>query len=277
MGNPTRTKNARDLSSPLSVMVKSQDADTLIMVRNALEQKRVMLAFQPVMQALEPDKTAFYEGLIRVLDAKGRIIPAKDFIGVIEDKELGRIIDTLTLEKGFEALAAAPDMRLSINMSIRSIGYSRWKHTLTTGLKRDPTLGERLIIEISEKAAITIPEIMQTFMAELHAQGISIALDNFGSGYSSLKCLKNLYVDILKINGDFIRDIDVDSGNHAITRAIISLAQELDILTVAESIETHTEANTLIQLGIDCLQGYYFGMPTITPYWQKSDPRQIAG
>lgn len=277
MGKLTPAKNIRGLSSPLSVMVKSQDSDTLIMVRNALEQKRVMLAFQPVMQASEPNKTAFYEGLIRVLDVKGRIIPAKDFIEVIEDKELGRIIDTLTLEKGFEALAAAPNMRLSINMSIRSIGYSRWKHTLATGLKRDPTSGERLIIEISEKSVITIPDIMKTFIGELQSQGISIALDHFGSGYSSFKCLRSLYFDILKIDGGFIRGIHQNPDNHAITKAMISLARELDIVTVAESIETHTEANTLIHLGIDCLQGYYFGMPTITPYWQKTDPRHKMG
>lgn len=275
MGKTTQQTPAPGVaSSPLAEMITAQDRDTITMVRNALDEKRVMLAFQPVMQSAHPDRAAFYEGLIRVLDRKGRIIPAADFMGAIEQQELGRIIDALTLEKALEALAVAPDLRLSINMSARTIGYSHWKYALNTGLKRDASLADRLIIEISESSAIAVPEIMHSFVNELQRKGISFALDNFGAGNSSFKCLRNLYADMLKIDGAFIRGLHENADNQAITKAMIAMAQELDIVTIAQSVENHHEANLLIEMGVDCMQGYYFGMPTITPYWQKTDPRR---
>ena len=126
---------------PLSAAVNQRNRSTLEMVRSALEHKQVMLAYQPIMAST--GDVAFYEGLIRVLDETGRIIPAREFINVIEETEMGRIVDCLTLEKGLRALRKNPTLRLSINMSARSIGYGRWKRVLDRNLRNDPTLGER--------------------------------------------------------------------------------------------------------------------------------------
>jgi len=117
------------MADPLSVAVAQRDRSTMDMVRRALEHKQVLLAYQPIIQATE-GKIAFYEGLIRILDETGRIIPAKEFIHVIEETEMGRMIDCLALEKGLRSLRKNPDLRLSINMSARSIGYGRWKAVL---------------------------------------------------------------------------------------------------------------------------------------------------
>lgn len=265
-----------ELGSPLSVAVARRDRDTMQMVRRAVSKGEVMLAFQPVVRASQPEMPAFYEGLIRVLDHTGRIIPAADFIGVVEAQELGRQIDTRALELGFRALEEEPSLRLSINMSARSIGYPRWIQALRHGLERDPTAGERLILEITERTAIVMPELVQVFMQEMQVQGISFALDDFGAGYTSFRYLKDFYFDILKIDGEFIRAIASSPDNQVIAEAMLSVARHFDMLTVAESVETLEDAEFLINAGYDLLQGYFFGAPTVRPWWQKGTDQRSA-
>ena len=256
--------------TPLSYAVSARDRSVLDMVNQAVHHKQVLLAYQAVVPARQQDRPAFYEGLIRVLDATGRVIPAKDFITQIEVTETGRIIDCLALEKGLRTLINYPDLRLAINMSARSIGYSRWMRTLKKGLSDDPTIGERLILEISESSAMLVPELVTGFMKELQAKGISFALDDFGAGYTSFRFLKEFYFDILKIDGQFVRGIATDPDNQVLTAALASIGQQFDMVTVAESVEKPEDAAYLAALGIDCLQGYYFGAPTVRPPWIDS-------
>ncbi|MEC7764661.1 MAG: EAL domain-containing protein [Pseudomonadota bacterium] len=262
------------LSSPLTIAIQQRDRDTMAMVRRAVQSKQVMLAYQPIMRAQSPDTVAFYEGLIRVVDQTGRIIPAKDFIDVVETQELGRIIDCLALELGLTALEEEPSLRLSINMSARSIGYPRWKTVLKQGLERDPTLGERLILEITERTAIVMPDLVQVFMSEMQAEGISFALDDFGAGYTAFRYLRDFYFDILKIDGAFIRGIANSPDNQVIAQAMLSVAQHFDMMTVAESVESLEDAQFMADNGCDFLQGYFFGAPTVRPWWKQDDLRQ---
>ncbi|MGH1458787.1 MAG: EAL domain-containing protein [Paracoccaceae bacterium] len=257
--------------NPLDYAVTSRDRSTLHMVQEAVEHNQVMLAYQPVVQALQQDQPAFYEGLIRVLDETGRVIPAGDFIDAIETTETGRLIDCLALEKGLRTLHEQPHIRLSINMSARSIGYQKWARTLKRGLDRDPTVGERLILEITESSAMLVPELVVGFMSNLQRRGISFALDDFGAGFTSFRYLKDFYFDILKIDGQFIRGIHDNADNQVITKALLSIAQQFDMFTVAESVERGPDAAYLTSLGIDCLQGYFFGAPTTNPSWITRD------
>lgn len=258
-----------ELSSPLTMAIQQRDRDTMAMVRRAVQTKQVMLAYQPVVRTSRMDTVAFHEGLIRVMDHTGRIIPAKDFIDVVESQELGRVIDALALELGIEALEAEPSLRLSINMSARSIGYARWKQVLMQGLERDPTVGERLILEITERTAIVMPDLVQIFMAEMQSHGISFALDDFGAGYTAFRYLRDFYFDILKIDGAFIRGISESADNQVITQAMLSMAQHFDMMTVGESVETLEDAEFLTACGCDFLQGYFFGAPTVRPWWKQ--------
>ena len=262
------------LSNPLSEAVSARDRDILSMVNTAIRKKRVLMAFQPVIQTARPDHMAFHEGLIRVLDHNGRIIPAREFIGVVENQELGRELDVLSLEIGLETLAKVPDLRLSINMSARSIGYPNWKRSLLRGLAKDATIAERLILEITEATAITIPEIVQVFMKDLQMKGVSFALDNFGAGFTALQYLRDFYFDILKIDGSFTKNIHACPDNRAITKAILAMARALEMFTVAQNVETYADASVLADLGADCMQGYYFGAPTVSPYWLKTASRR---
>ena len=258
---------------PLSAAVSLQDQDTLVMVHEALRRRQVLLAFQPVVLSGDPSRVAFHEALIRVLDESGRIIPAKDFMGVVETRELGRQIDCASLELGLAELSAQPGLRLSVNMSARSIGYARWMQVLNEGLGRDPSVGERLILEITESSAMLMPDTVTAFMEDLHRRNVSFALDDFGAGYTSFRYLREFYFDILKLDGQFIRGIAQDADNQALTRALVSVGQHFDMLTVAEMVETQADAEWLTQNGLDCQQGFYYAAPTIKPLWRASAKR----
>jgi EAL domain-containing protein (putative c-di-GMP-specific phosphodiesterase class I) len=263
--------------SPLDAAIAQRDGNTLAMVRNAIRRRAVMLAFQPVVQSRRHQSAAFYEGLIRVMDETGRVIPAREFIGTAETNETGRVLDCLALEMGFAALTEEPSLRLSINMSARSIGYPRWMNTLRQGLDMDATAGERLILEITESSAMAVPDIVTPFMKSLQRAGVSFALDDFGAGFTSFRYLREFYFDAIKIDGQFIKGIHHDADNQCLTRALISIAEHFDMFTVAEGVEAAADAAFLTSLGIDCQQGYYFGAPTTMPPWRADRERQRAG
>ena len=267
MGKPQRVPSFEGADNPLAAAINQRDRNTLLMVERAIQNRDVLLAFQPVMQSRGKGKVAFYEGLIRVLDATGRVIPAREFIDVVETQELGRRIDVLALEKGLFELQKVPDLRLSINMSARSIGYPAWRKTLEAALASNSSIAERLILEITESSAMMVPDLVTVFMAELHRKGISFALDDFGAGFTSFRYLRDFYFDILKIDGQFIRDVATDTDNQVLAQALISIGQQLDMYTVAEAVENQSDADFLTARGIDCLQGYYYGAPTTSPPW----------
>ncbi|WP_298293620.1 EAL domain-containing protein [uncultured Litoreibacter sp.] len=249
--------------NPLAAAVQQRDADMLQMVRHGLETRNVMLAFQPIVQAANVGVPAFYEGLIRVMDDTGRVIPARDFISAIEPLPEGRIIDCLALDMGCNALMENPSLRLSINLSPRSIGNPQWEQVLETALGQDPTLGERLILEITEASAMVMPDAVVNFMDRIHDKGICFALDDFGAGYTAFRYFKDFYFDLVKIDCGFIRNIDRDPDNQILTEALVSIAQHFDMFTVAEGIEAAAEAEYLIGAQVDCLQGYLFGAPKL--------------
>ncbi|MBC7737091.1 MAG: EAL domain-containing protein [Candidatus Saccharibacteria bacterium] len=254
-------------ASPLGVAISEGDAATISLVAGAVRSRRMRLAYQPVVLSRDPRKVAFYEGLIRVMEPNGRIIPAKDFMGAIENHELGREIDCLALDHGLKSLARHADLRISINMSARSIGYAKWMWTLKRGLEQNATIGERLILEVTEGSAMTVPELVLSFMDQVQRRGVSFALDHFGAGYTAIRYFKDFNFDILKIDGQFIRKIDKDPDNQVLTKAMLAIGKHFDMFTVAESVETPEEAECLRVLGVDCQQGFLYGAPTVKPPW----------
>ena len=280
MGQMKKRRNGRGnapKSSPIDTAISERDADVLSMAEQAVRHEEALLAFQPVMRAQMQNATAFYEGLIRLLDETGRVIPAGQFMPQVEERELGREIDVLALKHGCKALHEVPGLRLSINMSARSIGYSPWLETLDRWLKRDDSIGPRLILEITESSAMNVPELVIDFMDRLQMRGICFALDDFGAGFTALRYFKDFFFDVLKIDGQFIRGIAQDEDNIALTRAMISIGQQFDMLTVAEMVESKDDVQVLCDLGVDCLQGYYFGAPSTEPPWQELPQAQRAG
>ena len=256
-------------ASPLGVAISHGDRETMAMVRGAIDAKQLRLAYQPVVLARDPDRVAFNEGLIRVLDPTGRVIPAREFMATVESHEMGREIDCIALELGLAALARNPDLRISINMSARSIGYPQFLQVLRRGLSVAPMIGERLILEITESSAMLLPEIVIAFMDELQRDGIAFALDDFGSGALAIRYFKDFFFDIVKIDGQFVRNLHTDKGNQAVATALLTIGKTFEMFTVAVAVESVQEAELLRHLGVDCLQGYLFGAPTMKPKFEQ--------
>lgn len=249
---------------PLSYAISARDRDVPGMVRAALAHDRAQLAFQPVVTARATGQVAFYEGFIRLLDDAGRVLPAGSFMANVEETELGRDLDCASLRLGLAMLRAHKGLRLAINMSARSIGDGQWRRTLDSALAAAPDIGPRLILEISESSAMLLPEVVIRFMAEMQPRGVAFALDDFGAGLIAFRHLKDFFFDLVKIDGLFVKEIDQSPDNQVMAEALITVAHQFEMFTVAEGVETQAEAALLTQMGVDCLQGYLFGRPKPT-------------
>lgn len=264
---PKPSKFDRDpgLVSPLDAAISAQDRETMALVASALTERRMRLAFQPAVYAADPSIIGYFEGFIRLLNLRDMIIPARDFMGAVEQTELGREIDCAALQMGLMAMQRNPQIRVSINMSARSVGYHRWTAILRKALRTSPQLGQNLILEINEASALQVPDVLKPFMVEMRKQGIVFALDDFGAGMTSLRLLREMRFDIAKIDGDLVKAVDQSPDGQVVARAAIALAQEMGMYIVAEAVETEGEANWLRGAGVGCMQGYLFGAPTVTP------------
>lgn len=246
---------------PFQAAMASRDADVLGLVKDALAAGQTKLAFQPVILTAAPGTIAFYEGLIRVMDPTGRVIPAAQFMPVIEDNALGRDVDCETLRHAFQMLTSREDVRLSVNVSARSLADGKWRKILGEGLSCEGHLGDRLIFEISETSAMQLHEVVIRFMAEMQPQGVAFALDGFGAGLTAFRHLKDFFFDLVKIDKSFARNIASNSDNQVLTEALIMVAHQFEMFVVADGVENAADAALLTAMGVDCLQGYHFGVP----------------
>ena len=267
MKGPKVSKYDRDpaLASPLDAAISAQDRETLAMVASALEQRRMRLAFQPVVYAADPSVIGFFEGFIRLLNLRDQVIPARDFMAAVEQRQLGREIDCAALQMGLMALQRNPQIRVSVNMSARSVGYRPWIDILRRALQETPRLGSSLILEINEASALQVPDVLKVFMSEMRSHGIVFALDDFGAEMTSLRLLQDMGFEIAKIDGSLVKNVDQSVAAQRLARAAILVAQELEMYVVAEAVETEGEAGWLRDAGVGCMQGYLFGAPTVTP------------
>jgi EAL domain-containing protein (putative c-di-GMP-specific phosphodiesterase class I) len=272
----TDPDNRHKADHPLAAALAEKDRATVAMVRLALRTRQVALALQPVVHAGDPTRIAFNEGLIRVLDGAGRLVPAREFIGAVEATDTGLELDRAALALGLEALRRDPGLRLAVNMSARSIGAVRWMETLAAGLARDETVAERLILEITEASAMAMPELVIAFMTGLQRRGISFALDDFGAGQTSFRYFRDFSFDMVKIDRQFIANVHRDRDNQALVWALILIARQFDMFTVAEGVERAEDAAWLQAQGVDCLQGYLFGMPVLHPLPGRLDAQRRA-
>jgi EAL domain-containing protein (putative c-di-GMP-specific phosphodiesterase class I) len=266
----------RDEASPFAAAMATQDRQSVAMVEAAIAARRVRLAYQPVVLGAAPDRVGFWEGLARVLDDTGRVIPAREFMAAVEVTEAGRQIDCLALEAGLATLRQHPDLRIAVNMSARSVGYPRWLRILKRELGARGTVAERLILEMSEASAQIVPDLVAAFMGEMQAEGVAFSLDDFGEGFTSFRHLRDFGFDMVKIDGQFVRGVAGNPDNQMVVRALVSVARQFDMVTVAEAVETAEEAAFLQTLSVGAMQGYLYGAPTVRPPWVEEPQRRRA-
>ncbi len=229
-------------------------------VKLALKEDRLAFAYQPLVDA-ETGEIRCYECLLRMRSPSGDTVPAHRFVPVVESLGLVRTIDRRALELVFRDLESHPDIELALNISGLTATDRSWLRLLKSRLKERPDLARRLIVEITETAALQDIEESASFVSIIRQLGCRVAIDDFGAGYTTFRYLKALTVDLVKIDGSFTRDIDASSENQLFIRNLLDLARGFGLLTVAECVERPEEAAYLRREGVDLLQGHLFGMP----------------
>ena len=214
----------------------------------------------------------FYECLLRMYAPDGKLVAAGEFVPVAERLGMIRALDRRALNMALHDLESQPNVTLAVNISGVTAGDRGWLRTLVTRLKDRPDLARRLIVEITETAALHDLEDSARFVSVLRGLGCRVAVDDFGAGYTTFRHLKALTVDVVKIDGAFVRDLANDQENQLFIRNLLSLSQTFNLCTIAECVETEEEANILLSEGVHFLQGYFFGRPDTDPTWR----RQIA-
>jgi diguanylate cyclase (GGDEF)-like protein len=239
----------------------------------ALNERRIFLAYETVAAATDL-KPAFYECLMRIRRADGGLIAAGEIIPVAERLGLVRLLDFRVLELVVDELIATPSLRASLNVSPASTTDPDWWSGLASLLRSHPGAAERLIVEITESAAIVDVDETGGFVARVKDLGCRIAIDDFGAGYTSFRNLRKLGVDIVKIDGAFVRDIMRSEDDRAFVRMLIELAQRLKLETVAEWVQDEEAARTLRDWGCDYLQGALIGLATAERPWLAGSDSQ---
>lgn len=232
----------------------------------ALDGNRLALAFQPVVDA-QSGKTAFHECLVRMIGSNGSIMDAGEFIPAVERLGLARLVDQYTAKMVVEELVAFPDLQLSVNVSAWTLTDPCWLRRLISLLRRNPDVGKRLIVEITETMAMRDLDKARIFVKTLQDLGCRVALDDFGVGNTSFSQIKRLGVDIIKIDKSFVRNIGEDEESHLFIRALQGLADGFKLQTVGEGAETMEEVKFLRDDGVTFVQGYAYGFPSIERIW----------
>lgn len=230
----------------------------------ALKNGEFVMFLQPQINA-ETGRATGAEALVRRIHPERGIIPPIEFIPVLEKSGLIHKLDQFMWEEAAKKLAewkaAGNDMYISVNISAKDFYYCDVHGFLTGLVKKYGIEPERLNIEITETVLMNDVRMHREILQKLHAAGFTIEMDDFGSGYSSLNTLKNVEMNILKIDMGFLRNSDFSSKSKDILSSIIKMAKKLGMTVISEGVETKDQADFLKQAGCDIFQGYYFSKP----------------
>jgi diguanylate cyclase (GGDEF)-like protein/PAS domain S-box-containing protein len=237
-------------------------------VREAIENDRFALHAQPIMD-LADGRTSQYELLLRLDRGDGEFVLPGQFLDVAERsgqiQEIDRWVVLRAIDLLAEHRAAATDIRLEVNLSGKAFADQELLRMIQQRLGDTGVDPARLILEVTETAAIANIDEAQRFVRTLQAMGCKFALDDFGVGFSSFSHLKHLPVDYLKIDGSFIRDLARNSVDQHLVQAIVGVARGLGKRTIAEFVGDDETLQLLRAYGVDFAQGYFIGHPAPLP------------
>jgi cyclic di-GMP phosphodiesterase Gmr len=267
-----------------SALTEAQERFTLeSRLRDALQNDALEMEFQPIL-SLSDGEVVGFEALARWTDAELGSVPPSRFIPVAEESGLIVPLGRWALRKSADCLAKwdrayGRHVPLSINVNVSPVQIARDNvpSAVREALTAAQVDGKRLTVELTESALIADLQETRALLSALKAMDITIAMDDFGTGFSNLANLQTLPIDILKIDQSFVTGMVGDPDKVAIVRAILSLAHALGMRTVAEGIETAEVSWALAELGCDRGQGYYYARPmtpdTAYAFWlERSQP-----
>ena len=233
-------------------------------IRRALQENRVEAFMQPIVDLCSGHVFA-YEVLARIRDGE-TVVAAEQFIAAAEDLGMIREIDMRVFQQGLQHInriqGGGQPAKMFFNLSARTFGDSEWMRSIPDQLAQAGIPCDRVVIEVTEREALPHLSQVKGVIDELRRKGISVALDDFGSGFSSFLYLKYLAMDYVKIEGSFVRQIAVDERDRIMVTHIHQVAKEFGLKTVAEFVEDEQTAKILAEIGVDYAQGYYYGYPS---------------
>jgi len=243
-------------------------------VQAALRQNRLFFAFQPVVCATT-GRTDYFECLLRMRDVGGDIISGGEFITPIEQLGLIGFIDDYVLQLTVRELARHPEIRLGLNVSGLTACVGSWLQSSVSALQYRPDVARRLVVEITETAALSDIEESARFVDTLRRAGCRVALDDFGVGHTSLRHLETLAVDTVKVDGSFVRNLAESHERRAFLRDLLGSITGFGCTTVAEGVENAADEAVARAEGFAYLHGFHLGPPTLERTWLGQNSTNI--
>jgi len=237
-------------------------------LREALQRRELAVFYQPEVDA-DTGRVEGYEALLRWNHPQRGLVAPDAFLEVAEETGLIVPIGQWVLgqacqqcarwrARGFQGLVA-------VNLSARQFVQESLLETVRESLQGAGLGGNFLELELTESLLVEPTDATMKLLRDLRQLGVQIAVDDFGTGYSSLSYLKRYPINTLKIAQPFVDEVAVQAGDRAIVQAIVSLARALSLRTVAEGVESAAQVKALREIGVDRLQGYYFGKAAPAP------------
>jgi diguanylate cyclase (GGDEF)-like protein len=236
-------------------------------VADALKTGRLLFAYQPIVSA-KTREPVHHECLLRLKRLDGSLATAGQFVPAAEQLGLVRKIDRRALEMAVADLHAHPEISLAVNVSGTTAGDPAWLTSFLHYVRANDRVAPRIIVELTETAALNDFEEGAHFVSNLRDLGCKVAIDDFGAGFTSFRNLQMLRVDMVKIDGSFVRGLASSAENQIFVRTLIDLAKHFRLETVAEWVGSDEEAELLQSFGVDYFQGYHFGEPSVAPPWK---------
>lgn len=266
---------AVDISTRVAVETElARDVATLACinrVEDALAEDRFVLHAQPIVDVLTGE-TVQHELLLRMHDADGQIVPPGDFLPVAERYALIGEIDWWVIKQATQL--AGSGCPVELNISARSVGDPDVLEHIERCIEQWAVAPGLLVFEITETAIVDGEDAARTFAERLHALGCKVALDDFGTGYGTLSDLKQIPLDYLKLDIEFVRDLVSNSASRHVVQAVVALARGFGLQTVAEGVEDAETLQLLSRLGVDFAQGFHIARPQ--PFDERPGDRTLS-
>ncbi len=227
-------------------------------LKDAIVNDRIIPYFQPIFSNTTM-KIEKYETLMRMVDREGNIIAPFFFLEIAKKSRIYHKLTKIIIRKSFETFINQ-NIDFTINLSIEDIINPAMRTYIFHSLESFPK-SRNVIFEITESEGINNYDIIKNFIEDVKTYGAQIAIDDFGSGYSNFMHLLELKVDYIKIDGSIIKNIIEDKNSQVLTKAILTVAKELNMKVIAEYVSTEAILNAVRAIGIDHSQGFYLGEP----------------
>ncbi len=260
----THREGAIAVFDPAQEAASSRQSALVRDLRIAIENDHLTVHYQP--KALFSDGSVIgVEALVRWQHGDLGFVPPDEFIGVAEHAGLIEPLTAIVVAKSLKQCMAWRNMGLAVgvavNLSARSLRDPKLSARIDAALDLAGMPASALTLEITEGEYVQDGPVARRTLSELHALGVTLSIDDFGTGYSSLSYLARLTADEVKIDKSFITNVATDEVSAAIVRAVVELAHQLGLKTVAEGVEDQRTWDRLAELGVDIAQGYFLSRP----------------